>query len=275
MKTSTKLNQDHISRAATIPISKKPAWAARSNAISVGLEILEYIAASEGPPTRLDIAKALNLSGSMVYRFLITLENRGYIVRAGEHAALTPTAKLLDLQPTGFSHQRLLTHARRIMQSLSNEVRQSCNLAIPCLHDMRVVAQEDAPGPFGIRVPVGHRYDVPSSAPGVVFAAFMRHSDPEQWPQSPEPEDAIQPWSSLKAEVQKAEKTGFARCQNLILPDVTDLSCPVIEHGQFVAALTVPYIKTQDGPPLAWCLAAVQRATEHLSQSLHSDIRVA
>ena len=241
----------------------------------VGLEILEYLANCQGPATLSSLSTTLSISYASIRRSILILEQRGYVVQAWAAGAYEGTGKLSCFQSTEQSHQRLLGHARPIMQSLSDRTSQACNLAIPSSLDMRVVAQQASSGPFGINVPLNFRYDIPASAPGLAFAAFTKNSDPARWPEGLSIVVDAHQWTPLKNLVQKTAEVGYAQVVNPHLPDVIDLSCPIFDNGQFVAALTVPYIKTKGGTDLNWCLATLQMAAEHLNETLSSDALVA
>lgn len=241
----------------------------------IGLKILEYLASCQAPATLSTLAEALNISVASASRSILILEQRGYVAQTADNGAYERTTKLYHIKTTPLPYQRLLGHAQPVMRALSDSISQSCNLAIPSSPDMLVVAQSDSPGAFWINVPVGFRYDIPASAPGLAFAAFMRNSDPARWPHGLSAVVDAHQWTSLKSAVQKATESGFAQVTNPHLPDVIDLSCPVFDDGHFVAALTIPYIQTRSSPNLTWCLAALQQAAEQLNESLHSDALVA
>ena len=248
---------------------------AGSRALIAGLDILEFLVKCPTPPSQSAISAALNIPLTTVFRSLAVLEERGYVARTGDQGLYERTGKLCELQSTAPSHQRLLTLAKPVMQSLCADISQSCNLTVPSLPDMLVAAQCESPGPCGINVPLGFRFDIPASAPGLAFAAFTKNSDPARWPAEISSIIDAHEWSTLKTAIHRAAEAGFAQVENPYLPEVIDLSCPIFEKGQFVAALTVPYIKTAGSTNLTWCLAALQQAAEALNESLHGDALVA
>ena len=258
------------------PVSKPADTLGNSpRSLVIGLKILEYLSTCRTPTTRHALAAALNASPSSVYRSMQVLEDRGYVAPTGENGLYQPTRKLHQIQSTALPHLRLLDHAQPVMRTLSDGISQSCNLSIPSTPDMQVVAQEESPGPFGINIPVGFRYDIPGSAPGLAFAAFTKNSDTARWPKGLSSVFDAHQWASLKNTVQKVTEAGFAQLNNPHLPDVIDLSCPIFDSSHLIAILTVPYIKTSGSPSLTWCLAALQQAAEQLNESLHSDALVA
>ncbi len=241
-----------------------------SHALVIGLDVLEFISRCSSSPTVAAIAAALGVPRSVAYRSIVVLEDRGYIVRTNKRG-YRPAAGPQQSQLMAQAQRRLLAHATPVMQALCDGVSQSCNIAVPAAFDMQVIARQDSPGPFGINVPLGFGYDVPASAPGLVFAAFTRHSDPNLWPEGLESAAEGDPWSGLKKAVKNVTQTGFAQIENTYMPDIIDLSCPIFDRDQFVAALTVPYMRTTGGANMTWCLATLQQAAERLNDSLDRD----
>lgn len=239
-------------------------------ALVIGLKILEHLATCQMPETPSALAAALDMAGASVYRALQVLQQRDYVARTPD-GTYRRTSKLCDAQSTGLPHRRLLGHARQIMHSLSDTILQSCNLAIPVYPELQVVLHQESSGPFGINVPVGYRYDIPASAPGLAFAAFMKNSDPARWPAGHSAVVDAQAWTALKKTVHLATEAGFAQAANPHMPDVTDLSCPIYDNGHLVAVLTVPYIASRKNPNLTWCVATLQQAAEQLNEALQGD----
>ncbi len=266
--------EGHLSKSTASLKALSPAKET-ADALRVGLEILEYISKGPRTTTRTGVAEALNIPISTVYRSMIVLERKGYISPTGPLGAYEPTGKLWLLQSTAPDHQRLLANSKAIMKTLSEDVSQSCNLSVPALPHVQVVAQQESSGPYGISVPVGFKYQIHASAPGIALAAFSKSFDSSCCDAGQDGVIQAQHWSSLRNSARKACEVGFAQAPNPYLPEVVDLSCPIYDAGEFVAALTVPYIKAVGGMSLVWCLAALQEAAEKLNNSLLGDTRVA
>jgi DNA-binding IclR family transcriptional regulator len=231
--------------------------------LGAGLEILEYLAAAKAPVTFTAIATDLGASNATLYRVLNVLEERGYVARSPRDKTYRSTGRLLQLEVAMVPAQRLIAHARPVMQALCESIGQSCNLSVPHSSRMIVIAQVASPAPLCISVPVGVKYDMDNSAPGQVYTAFSQASL------------SVSGERPLPSAVTNMIELGFSRAGNPSIPEVTDLSCPIFLNDQIAGALTVPYIKIVDGPSLGWCLAELQRAVEEVNGSLLNTTLVA
>jgi DNA-binding IclR family transcriptional regulator len=242
--------------------------------LNLGLDILEYLTKCQQPLTLATISAHLQVPSAAVSRALSVLEARRYLTRNGEEQSYQVTGKLLALHPKRPLSLSLLARARPIMQELNKQTSLSCNLAIVSDNELKVIAQPDSPAGFSITLPIGFAYDIPDSAPGLAYLAFSGASDPSAWPDQASVIGASE-WSMLRSAVQKAADMGYAQMANAIMPDVTDISCPVYQYGDFVAILTIPFIETRSSAGIGWTTAALLMAAGLLSQALQDDCLVA
>jgi DNA-binding IclR family transcriptional regulator len=243
--------------------------------LATGLDILEYLANCQHPATLAAISEKLKVTGVVVNRSISVLEDRGYVVCDNITKSYEGTPKLLNLRSTLAKSRPLVKHAGRVMRDLCEQISQSCNIAVASEGDLQVIAQQVSPGPFSINVPVGYRYDVVNTAPVLAYLAFASQADTARWPGKADSVVDVLEWSSLRKAVETIAERGFAQAENPLLPDVTDLSCPVYQDGRFIAVLTVPFIETSASSNLGWSVAALQMAAEHLGESLQGDSLVA
>ena len=241
--------------------------------LAIGLDIVEYLIGSDSPRTLADISAHLNIPAATLYRSIRIMETRGYVARA-IGGGYTPTSKLHEMFICAPANQRLLASAQSLMQSLCETVSQSCNLAIPSGGSMIVIAQNASPGPFGISIPVGFRYDVLESAPGLVHLTFSRNNNRFRWNERMTnlKDDK---WASLNAAVQQVTEQGYSQYENPCMQSVTDLSCPVFDGSHLLAVLTIPYIRTVDSLALPATLAALLRTADQLNSILNTGAMVA
>lgn len=137
-------------------------------AVDKALDILELLAASPEPLTQTAIAEATGRSVGQLFRVLVTLERRGFLVRERGGGYMLGT-RLFDLAHQHEPLRGLRAAALPVMHDLALEVQQSCNLAVLDGDRVRVIAQVESPADFGYRVRVGALFDAATTATGEVL----------------------------------------------------------------------------------------------------------
>ena len=178
-------------------------------ALDKALDVLDLLADSPEPLSQTEIAEATGRSVGQLFRVLVTLERRGYLVRERAGGYLLGT-RLFDLAHRHEPLRGLRAAALPVMHDLAVEVQQSCNLAVLDGDRVRVVAQVESPADFGYRVRVGALFDAAATATGEVLRGA----------------DAVVRADAL---------------QHGITDVVVAVRAP---DGATVAALTVPYVST-------------------------------
>lgn len=201
------------------------------DAFTLGLDILEYLAAEGSPRSVTEIARQIQIPRLQAVQTIKDLERLGYVAGDEGHGTYMATSRLYELGVNAPFVQRLMDRARPVMQALSDDVFQSCNLAIPFGRHLTVVLQTQSPGTFSINIPTGFRYESPASAPAIACFALTR---------SP------------------------VQAKN-VLEGVIDLSCPIFDGGSVTAVLTIPYIRTTGSQSVDQCVTALQQAAITLS----------
>lgn len=137
-------------------------------AVDKALDIIELLAEASEPLTQTEIAEATGRSVGQLFRVLVTLERRGFLVRerAGGYQL---GIRLFDLAHRHEPLRGLRAAALPVMHELADAVRQSCNLAVLEGDRVRVIAQVESPADFGYRVRVGALFDAATTATGEVL----------------------------------------------------------------------------------------------------------
>ncbi|RQP12616.1 MAG: IclR family transcriptional regulator [Microbacteriaceae bacterium] len=202
-------------------------------AVDKAFDILEVLADREGGLTQTEIAEATGRSVSQIYRVLVTLESRGWIVRDRASGVYSLSMGAFDLAHRHAPLRGLIVAATPVMRDLAAEVRQSCNLAVLDGGAVRVVAQVESPADFGYRVRVGAAFPLDSATATVLVAGAepgMRAALIDEVHQ--EELARIAPDGSLRRDDPRA-------------PGIADMVAPVRDSRGFArAALTVPYVTT-------------------------------
>jgi DNA-binding IclR family transcriptional regulator len=215
----------------TTPNAARPEMAAPEYsvpALEKALDILELLADRAGGLTQSEIADSVGRSVSQIFRVLVTLERRGYLLRDRQAGLYFFSSRMFDLAHRHPPLRGLVQVAIGPMRDLAARISQSCNLGLLDHGVVRIIAQAESPADFGYRVRVGAEFPVESTATGTVLTsgtAYLTRADPLQ-------------------------------------PGITDVVVAIRgPEGEVVAALTVPYIATTFSALDAAAVLAAARAT--------------
>ncbi len=240
----------------------------RAPALEKGLDILELLAAEKSPLTLSQISVRLDRSVSELFRMVQVLEARGYVAPSTRGDGLELTNKLFSLGISRGPNQNLLISALPLMQTLSDETRQACHLAIASEDRMVVVARIEAPGDLGFSVRVGYQRHLCKSTSGIVLYAF----------QKPRVRTAMQPmlragvtpeeWQAFEIATDDAITKGYAAAKSGYAEGITDISCPIRNDIAVIGALTMPFIRSTESAGMEETLIHLKAMAATLSRSL-------
>lgn len=202
-------------------------------AVDKAFDLLEVLADREDGMSQSELAEATGRSAGQIFRVLVALENRGWIVRDRATGLYYLSMAAFDLAHRHPPLRSLLVVATPVMRELAAAVRQSCNLAVLDAGAVRAIAQVESPADFGYRVRVGAYFPLDSPAATVLVAGA-----------NPELRAALLP-SIDAAEVERIAPDGSLRRHDPREPGIADLVATVRDsQGYARAALTVPYVTT-------------------------------
>ncbi len=242
----------------------------RAPALDKGLDILELLASIDGGLTQAEIAKQLGRSPNQFYRMLDRLVRRGYVTRIdGDRYSLT--LKLFGLAQSHAPVRRLVSYATPFMRELAEETRQANQLAVFDRGSVVVVAQQEAPGYWGISIRVGSHISLYDTGSGHVLVAFRSQEERmmminEYSRSSEEPNVSYEFFKRL----DQIRDRGYEMMPSAQTAGVYNLSAPVLApDGKAIAALTVPYINlvnVPQAPDITGTLDKLQQTTRRLSE---------
>lgn len=151
-----------------------PSYAAP--ALSRGLEILEYLAAIDGPVGQADLSRELGRKSGEQFRFLHVLEKEGYIARDAS-GGYSLTLKLYCLASMTKPNQMLVDSARKPMRDYSQKYGHECHLCILDGGRLIVIANESGTGPIGLEVKSGSVHDPRATTAGRLHLANLSSED--------------------------------------------------------------------------------------------------
>ncbi|MER2492759.1 IclR family transcriptional regulator [Catenovulum sediminis] len=242
-------------------------------ALEKGLDILEYLVSQELPRTQTEIAQGLGRGPNEIYRVLVGLESRGYLIRDELSGRYRLSLKLYNLSrsisPIDQVRQCALPH----MEDLAVKIGQSCHLSMLYQSQTMVVVQARSQVPVSINIAEGSLFPTLSTTSGMVLLANSNDSVRDMIL------ERDQNFSQKSKSNQQAiydllvsiREQGFYEAESEMTEGVCDLAA-LIGHpeGKVVAALAVSSLNSQTGKKLSrdemriQLVATARKITEQL-----------
>ena len=254
------------------PADDKPAYSAP--ALEKGLDILELLATLSVPVTPSQIAQRLGRSLQEVYRVVVALERRGYLVRPPGEEALVLSTHLFGLATLFPPFRRVVDAAQPIMNALALETSQAIHMAVLDGLNQRIIAQVDSPAPIAIRLRVGAASPAVRGTSGRTIVAFQ---PPRVQDWILDQSDALMPADELTRygkRITDIAERGYELIADEVVQGVTDLSFPILNSaGVSLAALTMPFLASQQIiVPFDEAAAMLYRAAAKITELMGGEL---
>jgi DNA-binding IclR family transcriptional regulator len=212
-------------------------------ALDKGLDILELLSHQRDGLTKSEIARSLQRTVSEIFRMLLCLERRGYIMETPSDRYVL-SLRLFQMVQEHPPTERLLSESLSRMHGLVERIGQSCHLGVLESGRVVILAQTNAPGTVGFYVKAGSSIDMMETASGQAILAYLPREAGQR---------ALQEWqkvtgakvpAELPRHLERIRRRGYEKRVSYRVKGITNISCPILDaQGRGVAALTVPYIQ--------------------------------
>lgn len=219
-------------------------------ALDKGLDILEYLVEQAVPQSQTEIAQGLKRSPNEIYRVLVGLENRGYLIRDEKSARYHVSLKLYNLSRSISPLDQIRQCALPFMEDLAVEIGLSCYLNMLYQSKVMVIVQARSHTPISLNITEGAIFPTRTTASGKVLLANSKEavrdmilSRDQGYIQQSKSEklDYLQHLKTIQAE-------GYVVENSKITEGVSDFSTLVgIPEGKVIASLSVSSLNTQLG----------------------------
>lgn len=256
-------------------LGKTPMTENRIPAVDRAVQALDCLARAARPIGLREVATALDVPRSTVYRLFNSLEAGQLVVKQGEQTyVLGPGIKrLAQAVPQGFD---LVTLARPTLEALAAELQLSVKLSVLDQGEALVVLSAMAPAAYTVSTQVGRRFPLHAGASSKVLAAYMEPAAlasalPARLEQHTQ--KTITRKSQLKAELQEVRAAGFATDKSEYANGVEAIAAPVYgPAGECLAALSVPFFMDEPQNRRDAIRSGVCRAARSLSLELGAPV---
>ncbi|MBL4886556.1 MAG: IclR family transcriptional regulator [Planctomycetaceae bacterium] len=214
-------------------------------AIDKALDVLELLGDSAQGMSLTGIADALGRTKQELFRVLICLNERGYLVRdENQHYRLT--MKMFEIGSQHASTQSLIARAMPHMERLVSLLGQSCHLNIVVQNKMLVITKVECDADIMLTVRVGATFELHRRNSGLIGLALQpEYRTGRYWGQAGISEEEV---AKCEDKMTQFRKKGFAEASSPAVIGVQDCAAPILGSGSgLLAVLCVSYIKRLDG----------------------------
>ncbi len=240
-----------------------------------GLAVIRAFDADHPRRSLADVARATDLTRATARRFLLTLEQLGYVRSVDREFSLTP--RVLEL---GFSYLSALSLpevAQPHLEALSREVGESSSASVLDGDDIVYVARVPTRRIMSVSITIGTRFPAYATSMGRVLLAGLDPADLDARLSSFDghtiTDRTITDARLLRAELSAVRAQGWSLVDQELEIGLLSVAAPVTRAGRVVAAIGVsaavgaaPVTQTAERliGPLRATAAALSAEVEHL-----------
>jgi DNA-binding IclR family transcriptional regulator len=215
-------------------------------AVDKALDVLEFLGDASQGVSLTGIAEALGRTKQELFRVLICLHERGYLVR-DELQCYRLSTKLFELGSRHTSSQALIARAMPHMERMARQLGESCHLNIVVQNRMLVIARVECDADVMLTVRVGATFELHRRTSGLVGLSFLPAARRrEYWNQSGETLIRIKRYESQLAAIRER---GFAVEDSPLAFGVKDSAAPILGSGSMLlGVLCVSHVRRTDEP---------------------------
>ncbi len=243
------------------------------SSLARGLGVIRSFDTQNPEMTLTQVAKRTGLTRAGARRFLLTLTELGYVKKDQRLFSLTP--KILELGYAFMASAPLSLSARPIVEWVTEQTGESCNMGVLDRDDMVNVAHTGPRGIVMVNVHVGARIPAAYTAVGRAILAFIPDAQLDAYlarlELKPLTSFSLSSKTALRAELTRIRSQGYAFVDRELHEGMRTLGVPVFNNNGNVAAainitnhaVTVPKEKI-----IKDCLPALKQAAAELQKLL-------
>jgi len=211
-------------------------------ALDKGLDILEYLASKAVPLSQTEIAQGIERSANEIYRVLVGLESRGYLIRDEISGKYSVSLKLYSLSRRISPIDQLRQIAIPIMEDLSAQSGYASHLSILYQSKVMVIVHARSHAPVSLSIAEGTLFPAVDTTSGLVLLANSNEAVKQLIYERNESYTKMNQKSkvTLELELKDILSNGHSFRKSQFTEGVTDCAAIIGQpNGSVIAALAV------------------------------------
>ena len=232
------MNRPEVAHAARSPAGDRE----RVRSLARGLAVIQAFGPERPAMTLTEVAAATGMTRAAARRFLLTLEDLGFVESDGKHFSLTP--HILRLGYAYLSSMSWWNVAQPFMEQVAQTVQESCSAAALDGDEIVYLARIPASRIMSVNLSIGTRLPAYCTSLGRVLLAHR----PPAWLdaylartalEKRAPRTVTDP-ARLRAEIDKVRAQGFSVVDEELEAGVRSIAVPLHDRsGACIAALNI------------------------------------
>lgn len=215
-----------------------------------GFYIIEKIVRADRPLSSAYLAEELDVPKATAHRICQQMETEGLLQREPGGKRFTGGKRLQMLAISALSNSVMNAHRTSILQTLSDEVGETCNLTVIDGHEIVYLERIETNWPYRIHLPVGSHLPLHCTATGKLFLANLKPAIRKKLLNSlnltRHTELTITDHGLLNAQLQKIAEEGIGFDTGEYLEGMVAIAVPVIGADNtmnFAIAIHAPSVR--------------------------------
>ena len=229
-----------------------------------GLSVIKAFDADHPSMTLTEVAERTGFTRATARRFLLTLEQLGYVRMSGKDFALTP--RVLELGYSYLSSQRLADVIAPHLNDLSAEVHESASAAVLDGNDIVYIARSAARKIMQVNITIGTRFPAYATSMGRALLAWLPQPEAQRILVDSKPSQLTAYTRTSPAQLAETLETvraqGYAFVDQELELGLRALAMPVRDaRGTVIAAINISSTNTTMDvllPALQRCVLAIE-----------------
>ncbi|MDT8327109.1 MAG: IclR family transcriptional regulator [Roseovarius sp.] len=207
------------------------------------LLVIEEMARAGVPVTPTEVNAKLGLPKPTIHRLFVTLEEEGFVQRDLDGRSYSPGPRLRTMAGGILSSLRIRTARQAILQKLSREIGETCNIALPDRDAMLYVERVETEWPLRIQLQVGTRVPFYCTASGKMYLSSLVPAHLKRYLAATDlvarTPNTITDIDRLLIEIEEIREQGYSLDREEFLTDMIALAVPLRDtNNRLIATLS-------------------------------------